>query len=219
MSLAADAPPRLSPTTLPRHDWTRDEVRALFNLPFPELMFRAQCVHRANFDPTEVQISTLLSIKTGGCPEDCAYCPQSARYDTGVEAEKLMALEAVLAEARAAKACRRQPLLHGRGVALAQGSRPRCGLRHGRGRQGAGAGDLRHARHADRSPGAAAEGRPASITTTTTSTPRRSSTTTSSPPAPIRIASTRSIMCATPASMSAAAASSAWARPARTASA
>ena len=67
-------------------------------------MFRAQTVHRAHFDPAEVQISTLLSIKTGGCPEDCAYCPQSARYDTGVRAEKLMALDAVLAEARAAKA-------------------------------------------------------------------------------------------------------------------
>jgi biotin synthase len=67
-------------------------------------MFRAQSVHRQNFDPTEVQISTLLSVKTGGCPEDCAYCPQSARYDTGVRAEKLMALDTVLAEARAAKA-------------------------------------------------------------------------------------------------------------------
>jgi biotin synthase len=88
----------------PRHDWTRDEVRALFDLPFTELMFRAQSVHRQNFDPAEVQISTLLSIKTGGCPEDCAYCPQSARYDTGVQAEKLIALGAVLAEARAAQA-------------------------------------------------------------------------------------------------------------------
>jgi biotin synthase len=87
-----------------RHDWTREEVRALFALPFPELMFRAQGVHRCYFDPTEVQISTLLSIKTGGCPEDCAYCPQSASYDTGVKAEKLMAVEAVIAEARAAKA-------------------------------------------------------------------------------------------------------------------
>src|SRR6266571_488002 len=86
-----------------RHDWTRAEVRALFELPFPELIFRAQRIHRLHFDPTEVQISTLISIKTGGCPEDCAYCPQSARYDTGVRAEKLMALDAVLAEARAAK--------------------------------------------------------------------------------------------------------------------
>ena len=86
-----------------RHDWTREDVRALFTLPFPELMFRAQSVHRAHFDPAEVQISTLLSIKTGGCPEDCAYCPQSVHYDTGVKAEKLMPLDAVLAEAQAAK--------------------------------------------------------------------------------------------------------------------
>jgi biotin synthase len=86
-----------------RNDWTRAEVRALFALPFPELIFRAQTVHRLHFDPTEVQISTLLSIKTGGCPEDCAYCPQSVHYDTGVKAEKLMSIEAVLAEARAAK--------------------------------------------------------------------------------------------------------------------
>jgi len=86
-----------------RHDWTRDELRTLFDLPLPELIFRAQSVHRKNFDPAEVQISTLLSIKTGGCPEDCAYCPQSARYETGVAADKLMPLQAVLAEARAAR--------------------------------------------------------------------------------------------------------------------
>jgi biotin synthase len=91
-------------SSLPRHDWTREEVRALFELPFPELMFRAAQVHRDNFDPSEVQISTLLSIKTGGCPEDCAYCPQSAKFDTGVKAEKIMDLDAVLAEARVAKA-------------------------------------------------------------------------------------------------------------------
>lgn len=88
----------------PRHDWTREDVRALFALPFPDLMFRAAQVHRENFDPTEVQISTLLSIKTGGCPEDCAYCPQAAQYNTGVKAEKLMSLDAVLKEAAAAKA-------------------------------------------------------------------------------------------------------------------
>jgi biotin synthase len=103
MSLAHDARPRTAAKAL-RHDWTREEVRALFALPFPELMFRAALAHRENFDPTEVQISTLLSIKTGGCPEDCAYCPQSAQYDTGVEAEKLMSLDVVLGEARAAKA-------------------------------------------------------------------------------------------------------------------
>ncbi len=86
-----------------RHDWSRAEIRDLFSLPFPDLMFQAQAIHRANFDPTEVQVSTLLSIKTGGCPEDCAYCPQSAKYDTGVKAEKLMSLDKVLAEAQAAK--------------------------------------------------------------------------------------------------------------------
>jgi biotin synthase len=104
MSLIAEATPRSQAAADLRHDWTRAEIRTLFELPFPELMFRAQTVHRAQFDPSEVQISTLLSIKTGGCPEDCAYCPQSARYDTGVRAGKLMALDAVLAEARAAKA-------------------------------------------------------------------------------------------------------------------
>jgi len=86
-----------------RHDWTREEVRALFELAFPELIFRAQQIHRLHFDPTEVQMSTLISIKTGGCPEDCAYCPQSVHYDTGVKAEKLMRVDAVIAEARAAK--------------------------------------------------------------------------------------------------------------------
>jgi biotin synthase len=103
MSLIANATPSITGFSPIRHDWTREEIGALFDLPFPELMFRAQTAHRQHFDPTEVQISTLLSIKTGGCPEDCAYCPQSARYDTGVRAEKLMALETVLAEARAAK--------------------------------------------------------------------------------------------------------------------
>jgi biotin synthase len=103
MSLATDTMSHAPALGALRHDWTRAEVRALFDLPFPELMFRAQSVHRQNFDPAAVQISTLLSIKTGGCPEDCAYCPQSASYATGVRAEKLMALDAVLNEARAAK--------------------------------------------------------------------------------------------------------------------
>jgi biotin synthase len=103
MSLAHTISPH-TPLGHVRNDWTRDEIRALFDLPFPELMFEAQRIHRMHFDPGEVQISTLLSIKTGGCPEDCAYCPQSAKYDTGVKAEKLMRLDAVLAEAQAAKA-------------------------------------------------------------------------------------------------------------------
>ena len=87
-----------------RHDWTREEVLALFDLPFPVLMQRAGAVHRERFDPTEVQVSTLLSVKTGGCPEDCAYCPQAARYNTGVDATKLMSTDEVLEKARAAKA-------------------------------------------------------------------------------------------------------------------
>ena len=86
-----------------RHDWSREEVEHLFALPFNDLLFQAQTVHRANHDPNAVQVSTLLSIKTGGCPEDCAYCPQAARYATGVKAEKLMSVEAVLARAQAAK--------------------------------------------------------------------------------------------------------------------
>lgn len=87
-----------------RHDWQREEVRSLFELPFSDLMYQAQTVHRQNFNPNEVQVSTLCSIKTGACPEDCKYCPQSARYDTGLEKEKLMQVDKVLEEARAAKA-------------------------------------------------------------------------------------------------------------------
>lgn len=86
-----------------RHDWTRSEVEALFALPFTELLFRAASVHRERFDPAEVQVSTLLSVKTGGCPEDCAYCPQAQRYDTGVDAQKLMDTADVVASAQRAK--------------------------------------------------------------------------------------------------------------------
>jgi biotin synthase len=102
MTLAHEMPPQAA--LPPRHDWTREEVRALFSLPFTDLVFQAASVHREHFAPAEVQISTLLSIKTGGCPEDCGYCSQSAKFDTGVKAEKLMDVEMVLAEARAAKA-------------------------------------------------------------------------------------------------------------------
>jgi biotin synthase len=86
-----------------RNDWQRAEVQALFDLPFNDLLFKAHSLHRLNFDPNQVQVSTLLSIKTGACPEDCKYCPQSNRYDTGLEQEKLMEVDKVLAEARAAK--------------------------------------------------------------------------------------------------------------------
>ncbi len=84
--------------------WTLAQAQALFDKPFLELMFEAQQVHRQHFDPRQVQVSTLLSIKTGACPEDCKYCPQSARYKTGLESERLMEVEAVLESARKAKA-------------------------------------------------------------------------------------------------------------------
>lgn len=87
-----------------RHDWTVEAVEALFALPFQDLLFEAQRVHRQHQMPNTVQMSTLLSVKTGACPEDCAYCPQSVRYDTGLDREALMAVEDVTARARAAQA-------------------------------------------------------------------------------------------------------------------
>lgn len=95
-------PPK-APVAQKEQLWPVADIEALFDLPFPELMHRAQTVHREHFDPTDVQLSTLLSIKTGGCPEDCSYCPQAARYDTGVDAGKLMEHDAVLDAARRAK--------------------------------------------------------------------------------------------------------------------
>src|SRR5450631_2073097 len=87
-----------------RHDWTRAEIGRIYRLPFPELIFQAQTAHRLFHASNEVQLCRLLSIKTGGCPEDCAYCPQSARYSTGVEREPLMNCEEILPAARRAKA-------------------------------------------------------------------------------------------------------------------
>ena len=87
-----------------RHDWTREEAQALLALPFNDLVFRAQTLHRRYFDANEVQLSTLLNVKDGGCPEDCSYCAQSSRFETEFKAKKLMALEAVLEKAREAKA-------------------------------------------------------------------------------------------------------------------
>lgn len=86
-----------------RHDWTREEILDLFSMPFNDLIFEAQSIHRQNFDPNEVQISSLLSIKTGSCPEDCSYCPQSAHYDTGLQKEKLLEVIKVIDQARRAK--------------------------------------------------------------------------------------------------------------------
>ena len=86
-----------------RHDWTRGEIREIYELPLTELLFRAQTVHRTYHKPDEIQMCRLLSIKTGGCPEDCAYCPQSAHYSTGLERESVLDVEEVLAAARRAK--------------------------------------------------------------------------------------------------------------------
>ena len=86
-----------------RFDWTAEDALALFALPFADLMHQAQTLHRRYFDPNKVQMASLLSVKTGGCPEDCAYCPQAAQHDTDLEASKLMAVESVLAEAKRAK--------------------------------------------------------------------------------------------------------------------
>ncbi len=96
--------PKAAPAAAPKAErWSVDAIEALFQLPFPELLYRAQTVHREHFDPTKVEFATLLSVKTGGCPEDCGYCPQSAKYDTDVKASKLMELEEVLFAAKRAK--------------------------------------------------------------------------------------------------------------------
>ncbi|SJL83767.1 biotin synthase BioB [Vibrio palustris] len=100
MSVLSHAPK--SQTSL-RHDWTKPEIEALFSLPFNDLVFQAQTLHRQFFNPNEIQVSTLLSIKTGACPEDCKYCPQSARYDTGLEKERLMQMDTVIQRAKEAK--------------------------------------------------------------------------------------------------------------------
>lgn len=86
-----------------RHDWRREEIHALYNLPLMDLVFQAQSMHRQFFDPNSIQLSTLMSIKTGACPEDCKYCPQSGHYNTGLQKEKLLAVERVVEQARAAR--------------------------------------------------------------------------------------------------------------------
>ena len=103
MTVAAATPLSDAAPNAVRHDWHRGEIEALFTLPFNDLLFRAATVHRQHFDPNAVQVSTLLSIKTGACPEDCKYCSQSGHYNTELEKEKLLEVERVLEEARAAK--------------------------------------------------------------------------------------------------------------------
>ena len=191
---------------------TRESVAALYGRGLLDLVYEAARVHRRHHDPSAVQCASLLSVKTGGCPEDCAYCPQSARYDTGVESTGLMSVPEVAEAAARARDGRRRPLLHRCGVA-AGGGRPgvRPGAGDDRGDQGAGIGELRHARHARPRPGrTAARGRPRLLQPQSRYRPRllRSR---SSPPAPTTIASIRCGTSGRPASRSAAAASSAWA--------
>jgi biotin synthase len=99
-----NAPVQFADPALPRHDWRKDEIEALFDLPFTELVFQAAQVHRRWFDPTELQLSQLLSVKTGGCAENCGYCSQSASFKTGLQASKLMDAETVIAAAKVAQA-------------------------------------------------------------------------------------------------------------------
>ena len=110
-----------------RHDWTVEEVRALFTLPFLDLLLQAQQVHRLHFAPNQVQVSTLLSIKTGACPEDCSYCPQSIRYETGLAREELMQVEDVKRRAAAWKTKKKKRAA--RRAAPASPARPRFLLR------------------------------------------------------------------------------------------
>ena len=99
----AGAPMGAAPADGARHDWTLDQILALFGLPFSDLLFQAHCVYRRTFDPNQIQACTLLSIKTGGCPEDCGYCAQSIHHATGVQAQKLMSVDDVVAAARRAR--------------------------------------------------------------------------------------------------------------------
>ncbi|MBY5969046.1 biotin synthase BioB [Halomonas denitrificans] len=103
MSATVTSSSTLALDSTPRHDWSFDEIEALFAQPFNDLMFKAQTIHRQHFDANAVQVSTLLSIKTGACPEDCKYCPQSGHYNTGLDKEKLLEIEKVVAQARSAK--------------------------------------------------------------------------------------------------------------------
>ncbi len=195
-----------------RHDWTKAEAEALFALPLNDLLFQAHGLLRRYFDPNEVQLSTLLNVKTGGCPEDCRYCAQSSRYDTGLKAEKLMELEEVLAAAKQAKdagagrfcmgAAWRSPKERDldRIVPMIEGVKA-MGLET--------CVTLGMLEAPIRPSGSR---RPGSTTTTTTSIPPRNITTRSSRRGPTATGSRRWPTCARRASRCAAAASSAWAR-------
>lgn len=132
-----------------RPRWTLSQVTELFEKPLLDLLFEAQQVHRQHFDPRQVQVSTLLSIKTGACPEDCKYCPQSSRYKTGLEAERLMEVEQVLESARKAKAAGIDAFLYGRGVEESPRTRYAVPGTNGAGGKSDGAGGVYDAGHVE----------------------------------------------------------------------
>ena len=215
MTLAQSPPHSPANPGLIRNDWTRAEVRALFALPFPELMFEAARIHRMHFDPSEVQISTLLVDQDRRLPRGLRLLPAERQIRHRRRRRKADEPRRGAGRGARRQGRRRQPLLHGRGLALAEGPRRRECLRDGGGRQGAGARDLRHARHAHAGAGGAAEAQRPRLLQPQPRHLAGVSTARSSPPAPTRIGSTRSARCATPASTSAAAASSAWGRARR----
>ena len=131
-----------------RPRWTLSQVTELFEKPLLDLLFEAQQVHRQHFDPRQVQVSTLLSIKTGACPEDCKYCPQSSRYKTGLEAERLMEVEQVLESAQS-ESCGIDAFLYGRGVEESPRTRYAVPGTNGAGGKSDGAGGVYDAGHVE----------------------------------------------------------------------
>ncbi len=166
--------------------WTMSQVTELFNKSLIDLLFEAQQIHRQHFDPRQVQVSTLLSIKTGACPEDCKYCPQSARYKTGLESERLMEVEQVLESARQAKNAGSTRFCMGAAWKNPNDRDMPYLEQMVKGVKALGLESCMTLRYPDRQPGAAPRPARGLITTTITSTPRRNFTATSSPPVPIR---------------------------------
>ena len=190
-----------------RHDWTRAEAEALYAAPFNDLLYLAQTIHRRFFDPNTIQKSQLISIKTGGCAEDCGYCSQSAHHNSGLSATKLMAVERVLDEARRARDAGATRYCMGAAWRSPKARDMDAVVRHGGRRQGAGPGNLHDARHARRRRGRSGSRAPASTTTTTTSIPPSATTPRSSRRAPLPSAWRHWRASARPASRSAPAAS------------
>ena len=184
---------------MPPITWTRDEAQAVYDLPFNDLIFRAQTVHRAHFDPNRIQKSQLLSIKTGGCPEDCAYCSQSAHHNTGLSASKLIEVEGVLAEARRAREAGATRYCMGAAWRNPK-QRDMAALKAMvEGGQGNGYGNLHDARHAEPGTGRWSSSMQALITTITISIHPSGTMARSSPRDPSPTVSTHWQMSVTPA--------------------